>query len=72
MPMPKPKVGEGESEFVSRCMKKLVGEEGYEQAQAAAICYNQYNMEAYSRKREKRVSRLRQLIERRNKNLGCK
>jgi len=33
---------ESESEFIGRCMSVLVGEEGYEQSQAAAICYSKW------------------------------
>ena len=36
----KPQAGESEDEFVSRCIGVLVGDEGYEQDQAAAICYS--------------------------------
>jgi hypothetical protein len=36
----KPQGGESEDEFVSRCIGVLVGDEGYEQDQAAAICYS--------------------------------
>jgi hypothetical protein len=38
----KPKAGENEQEFVSRCIGVLVGDEGYEQDQAAAICYSTF------------------------------
>lgn len=33
---------ETESEFISRCIGVLVGEEGYEQDQAAAVCYSKW------------------------------
>jgi hypothetical protein len=33
---------ETESEFIGRCMSVLVGEEGYDQSQAAAICYSKW------------------------------
>jgi hypothetical protein len=36
----KPQGGESEDEFVSRCIGVLVGDEGYEQDQAAAMCYS--------------------------------
>ena len=36
----KPQGGETEDEFVSRCIGVLVGDEGYETDQAAAICYS--------------------------------
>lgn len=34
---------ETESEFISRCIGVLVGDEGYEQDQAAAICYSKWS-----------------------------
>lgn len=37
-----PGATETESEFISRCIGVLVGEEGYEQDQAAAICYSKW------------------------------
>jgi hypothetical protein len=40
MPIPKPETGENESQFVSRCISKIIDE--YDQSQAAAICYNSY------------------------------
>ena len=36
----KPKSGEREKDYIPRCMSVLVGDEGYEQDQAAAICYS--------------------------------
>ena len=35
-----PSGGETKDEFVSRCIGKLVGDEGYDEDQAAAICYS--------------------------------
>lgn len=35
----KPHPGETEEEFIPRCMKLLIGQEGYDEKQAAAICY---------------------------------
>ena len=35
-----PSKGEHEDEFIPRCIAKLVGDEGYDQTQAAAICYS--------------------------------
>ena len=35
-----PSKGEREDEFIPRCIAKLVGDEGYENDQAAAICYS--------------------------------
>jgi hypothetical protein len=37
-----PGAGESEDEFIPRCIAKLVGDEGYDTEQAAAICYNTY------------------------------
>jgi len=37
-----PGAGESEDEFIPRCIAKLVGDEGYETDQAAAICYSTY------------------------------
>ncbi len=39
-----PKSGESEEEYVSRCIPVLIGE-GYDEDQAAAICYNSYATE---------------------------
>lgn len=38
-----PSAGESKDEYVSRCIKKLVGDEGYETDQAAAICYSTWD-----------------------------
>jgi len=35
----KPRAGEKEDEFIPRCMSVLIGDEGYDEKQAAAICY---------------------------------
>ena len=35
-----PRAGEKEGDFIGRCIGVLVGDEGYEQDQAAAICYS--------------------------------
>ena len=45
MPIPKPHSGGGENEYISRCASKLIGEEGYEQDQALAICYQQLSVQ---------------------------
>jgi hypothetical protein len=42
-----PKSGEREENFIPRCIAKLVGDEGYETDQAAAICYSTWR-EAHS------------------------
>jgi hypothetical protein len=41
-----PSAGESEDEFIPRCIAKLVGDEGYETDQAAAICYSTYREKA--------------------------
>lgn len=40
MPIPKPKSGEKQSEFIQRCIIQISGE--YDRGQALAICYKQY------------------------------
>ena len=40
MPIPKPKSGESEKDFISRCMGDPVMVDEYEQDQRAAICYS--------------------------------
>ncbi|MFZ9876122.1 MAG: XkdF-like putative serine protease domain-containing protein [Candidatus Nanopelagicales bacterium] len=41
----KPKSGEREADYIPRCMSVLVGDEGYDQDQAAAICYSTWREE---------------------------
>ena len=41
-----PRAGETQDEFISRCMSTLVGDEGYEQDQAYAICISTYEEKA--------------------------
>lgn len=50
MPIPKPEGGETESQFVSRCISKIIDE--YDQSQAAAICYNTYRKKEEMSKKE--------------------
>jgi hypothetical protein len=38
-----PGAGESQDEFIPRCIAKLVGDEGYENEQAAAICYSTWD-----------------------------
>lgn len=45
MPIPQRKQGQSEETFISECIAELAGE--YEQSQAAAICYQQLNLEKY-------------------------
>ena len=43
MPLPKPKKGESQSQFVSRCMGNETMKKEYpDQKQRAAICYTQW------------------------------
>lgn len=37
-----PRAGESESDFIGRCIGTLVGEEGYDQDQATAVCYSKW------------------------------
>jgi len=46
MPIPSRKQGEDEQTFISRCISEISGE--YDREQAAAICYNQINLEEYA------------------------
>jgi hypothetical protein len=41
----KPSSGESETDYIPRCMSVLVGDEGYDQDQAAAICYSTWREE---------------------------
>jgi len=43
MPIPKPRKGEKESEFLPRCISQII-EEYDQEGQAAAICYQQMNI----------------------------
>ena len=45
MPIPKRSSGEQEQDFIGRCAKQLIGEEGYEREQAVAICYQQLSVD---------------------------
>jgi hypothetical protein len=40
-----PSKGEHQDEYIPRCIAKLVGDEGYENDQAAAICYSTWRQE---------------------------
>tara|TARA_R110001606_G_scaffold62168_2_gene144908 strand:+ start:170 stop:304 length:135 start_codon:yes stop_codon:yes gene_type:complete len=40
MPIPKPKSGEKQSQFMMRCVPKMMGE--YPKEKAIAICYNSF------------------------------
>ena len=53
MPIPKPNMGESESDFVGRCISEISNE--YDQEQAVAICFNTYResrAEAYKKTQE--------------------
>ena len=41
MPIPKPKKGEGEKDFISRCMS-AIGDEYKDKDQAVAVCYQSW------------------------------
>ncbi len=43
MPIPKPRTGEKESEFLPRCISQII-EEYDKEGQAAAICYQQMSI----------------------------
>ena len=51
MSIPKPQENESESEFVGRCIRKIIDE--YDQSQAAAICYNTYRQSYQKMSKEK-------------------
>ena len=59
MPIPKPKDGQSESEYVSECISAIYDE--YGQEQASAICYNTYRTERALSKQELMYSRLREM-----------
>ena len=40
--MPKPWSGEKRTAYISRCISQLVGKEGYDKDQAAAVCYSMW------------------------------
>lgn len=54
MPIPKRHSGEQEQDFVSRCIGDLVGSGEYEQDQAAAICYQQMDIQLMNDKEWRR------------------
>ena len=51
MPIPKPKAGESQREFVQRCMSDSQMSE-YDQEQRLAICYNEFRTNLESEKNE--------------------
>jgi hypothetical protein len=62
MPIPNPKGGESQNEFVSRCISQISNE--YPQEQAYAICINEYesNMSMTTQKKvNKKMARISQL-----------
>ena len=59
MPIPKPKDGQPEQEYVSECISAIIDE--YGQEQSAAICYNTYRKQVGLNKEEMRYSRLREM-----------
>lgn len=44
MPIPKPKSGETQTEFVSKCINDSVMKAEYNPAQRIAICYDAWNL----------------------------
>lgn len=54
MPIPKPKAGENEQEFVSRCISEIYDE--YGQEQSSAICYSTYREEKMKKTTTDRVA----------------
>lgn len=54
MPIPKPKAGETEQEFVSRCISEIYDE--YGQEQGSAICYSTWREEKMSKTTTNRVA----------------
>jgi len=59
MPIPKPKDGQSEQEYVSECISAITDE--YGQEQAAAICYSTYRKDKGLSKQEMMYSRLREM-----------
>lgn len=62
MPIPNPKGGESQDEFVSRCVSQIYNE--YGQDQSVAICINQYNQNmsmTTAQKVNKKMSKIGQL-----------
>ena len=42
MPVPKPKAGEKQDKFISRCMRFMAGEGGRPRKQQVAICFDSW------------------------------
>lgn len=45
MPIPKRKQGQSEDTYIPECIAELVGKEGMDNSQAAAICYQQLEIQ---------------------------
>ena len=58
MPIPVPKKGQTEQEYVSECISQIVDE--YGQEQGSAICYNTYRKSKDMSAQSKMASKLRQ------------
>jgi hypothetical protein len=58
MPIPVPKKGQTEQEYVSECISQIVGD--YGQEQGSAICYNTYRKSKDMSAQSKMASKLRQ------------
>ena len=52
MPIPQPSSGQSENEYVSECIATLINE-GKDQSQAAAICYENWRNQMESQKKKK-------------------
>jgi hypothetical protein len=59
MPIPKPKGGQTEQEYISECIPAIIDE--YGQEQASAICYNTYRTEVGMSTESKIASKLREI-----------
>ena len=58
MPIPQLESGEQEQEFIARCIRELVGNDGKPQDQAAAICYQQLTVDLIKTKGYRKYSKI--------------
>lgn len=64
MPIPTPKKGEEQEEYVGRCMEFMADDSDMDQKQKLAVCYDKYRKWKKNRKkREKAKERKKQQIE---------
>lgn len=60
MPVIKPKSGEKESDFVSRCVSDLMDKDPKrDNKQAVAICYSTFETETKKKKVQERISKIK-------------